>query len=132
MDDKKNVTITFSMFAPHLDYRHVILTAQHHESLVYPVKVDADVLRKRSMFDAMATTTMLFGEAQPKPKGEASSDVELIKIVGIVLHSDSVVSAALSLIAKSTDVLEGKVNFSKQEPSAIAGPGTDKCDDPSK
>ncbi len=72
--------------------------ARHRSDLVYPAIVDAKVFEKSAGEKYIEQYTIVL-DSPKKPKNEAASDDELIKILREALRSDQVKSLLVSLIA---------------------------------
>ncbi len=108
-EDKENEigSVSLDLVAPVLDnYRRRVLTISHTIGLYYPATVGADCFRP-NILDAIGGVSPF---ERKKPRNEASSDEELRQLVQQVLQSSEVVSLAVSLIARSNDVLKRKQN----------------------
>ncbi len=117
-DENGNPILAFDIVAPDLHgYRHRIMTVQYGWDNYYPAFVMADVLKKRmSAIQKMNSLGDILTEIPKEKKdNQADNDQELIELVGRVLRSPSVVSAASSMISRVNEVLEEKEKQAKDE-----------------
>jgi hypothetical protein len=84
----------------------LILTASYDKNMVYPVTLDADCFRPRSLAEVFAPLTEMHGSPR-KRANSAATDEEFSQLVDKVLHSDEVKSLAVSLIALANERLKG-------------------------
>lgn len=99
------IIINFDIVVPLLNnYRHRIMRAAHAKELPYPVIVDADIF---SGFREHYNYFLENGSFAGTSSNKADSDQAFIELIGLVLRSPTVVTAAQSLIARVSDVLNG-------------------------
>jgi hypothetical protein len=84
------------------------MSAAHGIETVYPATVDAEVFRASRVPNYIAAAALTLGSEGKKPDNRADSDQEFGELVGKVLQSSYVLSAAQSLIARANDVLAEK------------------------
>jgi hypothetical protein len=119
-DENGNPVLAFDIVAPELSgYRHRIMTVQYSWDNYYPAFVMADTLKKRvaPIQKMNSNLDMLMEVPKEKKDNQADNDQELIELVGRVLRSPSVVSAASSLISRVNEVLEEKEKRAQKETS---------------
>lgn len=100
---EKGVSLAFNIVVPALDnYRHRVLDILYAENSPYPAIVDAEILRPIS---SVLVRLLVESGIVQDGSARADSDKELIALVEKVLKSPQIVSAAQSLLARSSDVL---------------------------
>ena len=83
-------------------YRHTLIVAKHHPTLLYPVELRAEALAKR----VRAENTPLTPVTGPTYRTEypsAHTDDQMVHLVQQALASDQTKAVILSLIAKSNE-----------------------------
>ncbi len=119
-EEKSNEIFTLDIVVPALGgYRQRILTASCRAGMVYPVWIDAELFRPKTLGEALgaATTVPNFFERKKLPN-EAVSDQEFRELLERVLRSAEVTSLATSLIARANDVLSKKQLKAKESAKA--------------
>jgi hypothetical protein len=111
-EEGDKLILTFDIVVPALDgYRHRVLVLAHGRDMAYPAVVDAEVFRPTGLASVRefieAQQAPLLGVTK-KPVNRADSDQELVDLVGKVLQSPHVLSAAQSLIARASEALAAK------------------------
>ncbi len=110
-EGEKRIKLHLDIIVPALNnYRRRILTASYDKNMVYPVTVDADCFRPRSLAEVIAPLTEIHGSS-PKRANSAATDEEFSQLVDKVLHSDEVKSLAVSLIALANERLKGPASL---------------------
>ena len=100
--------VTFDFYAPHIGFRFGVLRVVHKPDRPYPALVHADCFRAGNPFEEMRGRTIgAFPPpgARDKPKNEAASDIEFTKLLKTIFESSDVKGMAVSLIARSNEVL---------------------------
>lgn len=99
--------VTFDFYAPHIGFRFRVLRVVHKQNQPYPALVHAGYFRDNP-FETIAQSlsgSILSTGPRVKPKNEAASDVEFIDLLKKVFESPDVKGMAVSLIARSNEVL---------------------------
>jgi hypothetical protein len=126
-EDRSITSVTLDIVVPSLDnYRHRVLTVTHKTKLIYPVEVDAEMFH-RTIADVMSRAVVVRGLTPRTPQlYEAASDGELRTLVQKVFESVEVKAAAISLIAKATEVQEQRQRHAEAQAQIGSLPGEEE------